>query len=137
MHPAGQDLGRRKKVRNACSGRPWTVAYWLTGHFRSAQKGLPAMKILFAVMFAVMSITATACLDAPPIEGAAELAVENCPAPQLQGGFMDMDNACPDPQFPSCAVLGCVSRPSGTPNIWTPCNTELCYCGNPAKRCVQ
>lgn len=96
------------------------------------------MKIFAVLMLALTLSSTTACLDAPPTEASAALSVENCPAPQLQGGFMDVesDSACPE-QYPSCADLGCVARPSGSPNIWTPCTTELCWCRNPAQRCVQ
>lgn len=31
--------------------------------------------------------------------------------------------------LPSCADLGCPFAPSGTPDIWSPCPDDVCYCG--------
>lgn len=39
--------------------------------------------------------------------------------------------------YPACASLGCPAEPSGTPETWSPCTDDLCWCGSPAKRCAR
>lgn len=36
--------------------------------------------------------------------------------------------ACTDEPYPSCIDIGCPDAPSGTPDIWSPCTEQLCYC---------
>jgi hypothetical protein len=41
--------------------------------------------------------------------------------------------ACADAApTPSCAELGCSTAPSGSPAIWTPCDTSVCWCRDPS-----
>lgn len=36
-----------------------------------------------------------------------------------------------DTALPSCASLGCPVSPSGSPDVWTPCTDDVCFCGAP------
>lgn len=35
---------------------------------------------------------------------------------------------CGDDALPWCVDLGCPFRPSGSPEIWTPCEDDVCFC---------
>jgi hypothetical protein len=43
---------------------------------------------------------------------------------------------CLADEAPTCAELGCPFAPSGSPEQWTPCADDLCWCGSPAVQCV-
>lgn len=38
------------------------------------------------------------------------------------------DGDCPHPPLPTCASLGCPYEPSGLPDIWTTCFSDVCWC---------
>lgn len=43
-------------------------------------------------------------------------------------------------QVRSCADLGCPVAPSGTPDVWTPCTGNQCWCwaiDGVSERCVR
>lgn len=42
----------------------------------------------------------------------------------------------PDPPMPTCADLGCSHEPSGSDEIWIPCEGDVCFCGVPAEACT-
>ena len=42
-----------------------------------------------------------------------------------------------DAEIPTCADLGCPLAPSGEDRIWTPCESEICYCGEQADVCTM
>lgn len=48
--------------------------------------------------------------------------------------------ACGDNEsLPTCAELGCIYAPSGSPVAWEPCSADAatCWCLAPAKECER
>jgi hypothetical protein len=79
--------------------------------------------MLRATCLIVMLFTANACLDEPPPDISPA-------APDVSSSTGEVDWACMLPgAVCSCAAYGCAYAPSGTPDIWTPCDAgDICYC---------
>ncbi len=92
----------------------------------TATSPVEGMRLISILTFTLSTLFTVACLAPEPIDDETQ-EVTNCPQPNLAD-----DSACPtqpqEPTLPTCAALGCVAQPSGSPLIWEPCTGSICYC---------